>query len=90
MSCLSSARRAEITAEIAKKEAQLANAEASYEKALNEDTASYRFDSGEGSQRLQARKLQEWADVIDRLQARIDSLKRKLAGTGLLNMRVWR
>jgi len=86
MSCLSAEDRARIEAQIATKEAQLALANATYEKLLKQDIEEYRFDSNEGSQRARRFKMSEVKDQIDSLEAAIDRLRRKLRCGGLTNI----
>lgn len=90
MTCISNTQRAEIIAAINKKGAQLAIAEAAYERLLARDTESYRFDSGEGSQQAKSRKISDLADQIDRLESQIAALYRKLNGSGIVNMNLRR
>ncbi len=89
MSCLPQSKIAEIQAQLQKKQAQLALAEVAYERALSE-IESYKFDAGEGSQQVKRRKIAELANQIDRLEAQINGLERKLAGGGLINVNLRR
>ena len=90
MSCLSSTRRAELQAQLTSELARLATLEAAYEQSLEGGVKSYRFDSGEGSQRTDRQSPKEISDLIDTTQARIDLLRRKLRGQGIVNINLRR
>ena len=90
MSCLSSTRRAELLARLAKREASLAIVEATYDELLATSVESYRFDSTEGEQQTKRRGLAGVKDQLDGLQSEIDSLRRKLGGSGIVNMNLRR
>lgn len=66
-----------------KKKAQLVIVEKTYEELLAEPNESYRFDSGEGSQATKKRKLSDLSEQIDKLEAEIDGICRRLQGKGL-------
>lgn len=90
MPCLSSTRRSELLAILARREASLAIAEQTYDELLAQSIESYRFDSTEGSQQTKRRKLSELKDQIDSIQSEIDSINRKLRGQGITNMNLRR
>jgi hypothetical protein len=90
MGCLSSAQVTRIKAAIAKLDELIAAAEASLLTAIeNSEIETYRFDSGDGSQRADRRNPQEINDLIDDLAARRDRLQRKLDGTSNVTLN-WR
>lgn len=86
MSCLSSTRRTELLARLAKREASLAIVEGTYDELLASGIASYRFDSTEGEQQAARRKLSDVKEQIDSLTSEIDAIRRKLSGQGIVNM----
>ena len=88
MSCLTAATIASIQAKITTLQTRLLVAESAYDAALTE-IEEYRFDSGIGSQRLKYRQLGELQKAIDAIEARINSLTRRLSGKGIssLNLR---
>lgn len=90
MTCLSSSRRTRLTARLAKREASLAIVEATYDELLANGIELYRFDSTEGEQQAKRRKLPEVKGQIDSLTAEIDSIRRTLNGTGVVNMNLRR
>ena len=90
MNCLSSSRRARIIALILKKEELLEKAYETYQSLLESDVHSYRFDSNEGSQRVEQKKLKDLKDQIDSLESEIDNLYRKLECSGLVSINVRR
>lgn len=79
-------RRQQLVDRLARREASLALAEATYNDLLNTGVESYRFDSTEGEQQAKRRKLNEVKRQIDELTSEIDSLQRKLNGGGLVNL----
>lgn len=86
MSYLSPEERARIEALIQQKEDQLALANATYSKLLQEDIEEYRFDSNEGSQRARRMDISKIKDQIDSLEAAIERLKRRLRAAGLTSI----
>ena len=86
MSYLSPEERARIEAQIQQKEDQLALANATYSKLLQEDIEEYRFDSNEGSQRARRLDISKIKDQIDSLEAAIERLKRRLRAAGLTSI----
>jgi len=86
MSYLSTTERARIQALIDTKTAQLAIANATYEKLLAQDIEEYRFDSNEGSQRARRVKINDLKTQIDSLEAEIERLNRRLKSGGLVNV----
>ncbi|MCK5127566.1 MAG: hypothetical protein KAR42_15020 [candidate division Zixibacteria bacterium] len=89
MACITSSTRTRISASIAAKEAVLVSLYAAYSAAATE-IEEYRFDSGEGNQRVTYRNLNEIKTNIDALESEIDSLYRRLAGKGVINMNLRR
>ena len=85
MSCLTSSQIANIKAKITKLQERLTIAENAYDAALTE-IQEYRFDSGVGSQRVKYRQLDELQKAITSIEARIDSLTRRLSGKGISSM----
>jgi hypothetical protein len=82
MGCLSSSQVTRIKAAIARLDVLIAAAEDSLLTAVtNAEIETYRFDSGEGSQRADRRNPQEINDLIDDLVGRRNRLQRKLDGT---------
>ena len=91
MGCLTSSQVATIQAEITTLNTQITAAEAAYLSALgNSEIETYRFDSGDGSQRADRRKPKEIREEIESLQATRTRLQRKLSGTSNLNMNLRR
>ena len=85
MAFLTVAQKKRIKKRIAAKEAALTALDAAYLEASTE-IKEYRFDSGEGSQRVAYRNLDDLRNQISALEAEIDALYRKLSGTGVVNM----
>jgi hypothetical protein len=82
MSCLTSAQRTAILAEIADIDEMIAAIKAAYLSALgNSEIETYRFDSGDGSQRADRRSPKELKDQWDDLLAMRGRLVRQLRGT---------
>lgn len=54
------------------------------------EIGEYRFDSGEGSQRVRYRTLKQMLSAIDNIDRMIEHLYRKLQGTGILNINLRR
>lgn len=90
MTCPPSSRRTRLTARLVKREASLVIVETTYDELLASGVELYRFDSTEGEQQTKRRKLQEVKDQIDSLTAEIDSIRRTLNGTGVVNMNLRR
>ena len=90
MSCLNSSTRTVLLARLAKREASLVIAEASYDELLASNVEMYRFDSTEGEQTTKRRKIQEMRDQIQSLESEIDNIRRRLNGTGIVNMNMRR
>jgi hypothetical protein len=63
---------------------------ATYLKALENPNKKYRLDTGEGSQMTETRSLNELRDQLERLDANIDLLQRRLCGQGLASIAVRR
>lgn len=81
-----------LIAQITLKQTQLteANAVLSAALELGGETQSYTFNSGEGQQSATKRPLNEIYDIIERLEAEIARIYRKLNGTGLVNLNLRR
>jgi tetrahydromethanopterin S-methyltransferase subunit B len=78
---LSSTRVAELEAQLTKLESSLEKAYTAYDSALETGgVKSFKFDSGEASQWAQYHSLSDISDQIDRIEARIDYINRKLNG----------
>lgn len=91
MSCLSSAARAAIRAEIIELDAMIAIVKAAYISSLtNSEVEEYRFDSGDGSQRATRRSPKEIKAEWDDLASSRNRLLRKLNGTSNVNMNLRR
>ncbi len=58
--------------------------------AAGNELGEYRFDSGEGSQRVRYRSLKGMTDASYNLDRLIEHLYRKLQGTGIVNMNLRR
>lgn len=58
--------------------------------AAGNEIGEYRFDSGEGSQRVRYKSIKTLLESSYNLDRRIESLYRKLQGTGLVNMNLRR
>lgn len=54
------------------------------------EIAEYRLDTGEGSQRVVYRSLDQMMDLQDKLYRRLDSVNRRLLGNGVVIMSVKR
>lgn len=85
MSCLSSTRRAQLLARLTTKQTQLDQVNTALDSAIGGPEA-YKFDTNEGSQWLKDRTYAELMGLIDTLEAQIDSITRKLNGTGVVSM----
>ncbi len=84
-------RHQRIQGRIAKKEAQLALLYIELDAAIeNVGIESYSLDTGNGKQATKRRDPQKIQELIDTLERQIDSLYRKLKGTGLVNMNMTR
>lgn len=55
-----------------------------------DEVGSYRLDTGEGSQQTKYRSLDELLRAISHMEATVESLYRRLNGTGLSNLNVRR
>jgi len=61
-----------------------------YDKLLAQDTLEYRFETNEGAQRVERRKLANILKNISVLEAEIDHLYGRLCGTGIVKMNMRR
>ena len=89
MSC-NSAKYTRLLARLRQKEASLELAYEMYDKLVAEDILEYRFESGEGAQRVERRKLLNIMQNIQVLEAEIDHLYGRLCGTGIVKMNMRR
>ena len=87
---LTAANQTKIKADIALIDTQLAAANATYTALLGDGIASYRFDSGEGSQQTKKRKLSELQETIEYLDTKRESLIEKLNCSSLVNINLSR
>lgn len=55
-----------------------------------DEIGEYRFDSGEGSQRVRYRSLDSLMTISDNLDRKIEHLYGKLQGTGVINLNLRR
>jgi len=78
------ATSAALKARLAKRNASLAILEATYDELISSGVLSYRFDSTEGEQQTKRRELSEVKKQMDNLVAEIESIERKLSGSGLV------
>jgi hypothetical protein len=90
MSCFSSTRQARIRERLAQIEQQLTVANETYSELLAESAESYKFDSGEGSQHVKRRSLDELKKQIDSLLNERELLLRKLECGGIVNLNLRR
>lgn len=79
----------QINERITKKQTQLAAADLALDAAITE-IESYKFDSGEGNHSTKYRKIEELQKLINQLEKQIESLQRRLAGTGIVNINLRR
>lgn len=87
MACLSAARIAEIQAQIDRLNTQIsAMNDVIDEEIPTAGVIEYRFQSADGSQRVERRSIKELDDIIASKEARRDRLQRKLSGTGIVAM----
>ena len=91
MACLSAAKVAAIQTEIADLDALIALARTAYASSLtNSEIETYRFDSGDGSQRADRRSPATIRKEIEALQSQRGRLYRILNGTSNVNMNLRR
>ena len=85
MACLSAARIAEIQAQIDRLNTQISAMNDAIDAGIPESgIVEYRFQSGDGSQRVERRRIGDLLDDIVKMEARRDRLQRKLDGTGIV------
>lgn len=82
MSALTTAKRAELEAELAVLETRLALYVAAEANALASGMKSYKFDSGEGSQSATYMDVDKLSEKIDLIKSQIASKERVLTGGG--------
>jgi hypothetical protein len=87
---MSSATYARLLAELEKLEELYDLAVATYEKLLQQDKISYRFDSGEGSQQARRVKMSEVSQEIEWISSRADNIRARLNGRRVVNMNLRR
>lgn len=85
-----SAKKARLLAKKTKLESQISTLETTLDGLLATEVEEYRFDDGEGSQRVKRRKFEEVQKQLDNLEARLEAVCRELAGLGLVNIRLRR
>jgi len=90
MGCLSSARVAEIEAEITELTTRLTALNSAYSDAIAGGIESYKLDSAESSSAVKYKSLDSMEKAIDKTSSRIKHLKAKLRGTGLVNLNLRR
>ena len=79
MPCLSTTTKAAIQARITILEAQLVKANTAFDEMLDAGTIeTYSLDTGEAKQTTKKRKFEELTKTISYLEAKIDSLNRRL------------
>lgn len=88
MTFIPQARIDRITARITALETQQAAIDTAI--AAGNELGEYRFDSGEGSQRVRYRSLKAMTDASYNLDRLIEHLYRKLQGTGIVNVNLRR
>jgi len=84
MGCLTAERRRYLQEKLEKKERLLAQLYIAYENFDNVE--QYKFQTAEAMQQTKYRDIKEVQDMIDRLEAQIERIKRQLNGTGLNNI----
>jgi hypothetical protein len=89
MSYLNPEIRAELLADLEAKEEALAAARTAYLEAL-ERPEEYWFNSGDGRQHVKNRSLRQLGEAVQRLENQVDTLRRKLRGGSLVNIRLRR
>ena len=85
MSCLTAERRSILLARKAMYETQLEAADLALTAAMTAHE-SYRLDTGQGSQQVKNRKIEDLTKVISYLEAKISSITRTLAGAGVASI----
>jgi coenzyme F420-reducing hydrogenase delta subunit len=88
MTFIPQARIDRITARITALEAQQTALDAAI--VAGNEIGEYRFDSGEGSQRVRYRSIASLTKASYNLDRLIESLYRKLQGTGIVNVNLRR
>jgi hypothetical protein len=85
-----SAKKARLLAKKTKLETQIATLETTLDGLLETEVEEYRFDDGEGSQRVKRRSFEEVQKQLNSLEAQLDRVCRQLSGLGLTNIRLRR
>jgi virulence-associated protein VapD len=83
-------RRAYLEARLARKIAQLEKAYTAYDELIENNVEQYRFNSNEGSQWAERRKLEQLTKIISTLESEIESLQNRLCGLGIVNINLRR
>ena len=83
-------RKAALQARLAKKREQLESANTAYDELIAINVEDYKFDSNEGSQRANRRKLEDLTKLISTLEAAIEALENRLCGLGIVVLNVRR
>ena len=86
MTCLSTATYTRLLAELQKLEDLYDLAVTTYESLLQEQIASYRLDTGEGSQQARRVKMSEVSREIEWISSRADNIRNRLNGRRIVNM----
>ncbi len=81
--------KADLEARLESKQAQLELTRTAFDELVIQNIEEYRLNSGEMAQWTRRRKINELAELQERLEAEIDSLYRRLKGGGIvsINMR---
>jgi hypothetical protein len=91
MGCLTTAKRAEIQAQIDKLDILIAAYDATLlAAATGGEIEEYRFDSGDGSQKAIRRDPNSLNKLLETLQSRRNRLQGELDGTGIVSMKLRR
>lgn len=85
-----SAKRTRLLAKKATLETQLTNADNALTELLKTENKEYRFDDGEGSQRVERRDVDSARKTVQNLEAELDYVCRQLAGLGLVSIKARR
>jgi len=90
MSCVSSTYRAELVERLTKKKAQLESVQDAIDDLIGENVEEYQLNTGDMMQRARRRKLKDLQEFQSTLEAEIDSLTRRLASCGVVNINLRR
>lgn len=78
--------RSELLAEKSLIESQIATLNLTISKTLATDIRDYKFDSGEGSQAATRRDPDKLFKLLQSLESKLEFVKMRLAGTGIMNI----